>query len=207
MPWSVGQHVKLTREALKDSWLTREVGWRPTTVGIIEKARIDSHKQQVYDIRISSHQGCPVAQHKLQLTSEPLSHPSLIPKGFQTGEWVQINADGWKDGGNWYGEQGVSRRSVGKIQKVFMNGITQTFHVLYEPPQVPEACLIPMPHWNAERASAPSYAKPAPAKSAFATKSLESSLPKHPHTLKKQDSRMDFGQDEMLSTGIMPHTS
>ena len=163
----VGGYAKLAAKFLQEAFykehrLTRD------SIGLLEQTYV-SNGAQTYEVRFSASVCIPIPSFKLEPTAKP---PSSLPNLLQrlaVGQHVTLSQG--VDAGHmeFYAKHGVTRRSsTGVVHEVFPkeeNG-TASYHVLFSPPVVPNACLLPIPYFNltavAPPAPPPAAASPLP---------------------------------------------
>ena len=160
----VGGYAKLTAEAVNDAFYRNHALTRDS-IGLLEQTYV-SNGSHVYEVRFSPSCCIPIASFKLEQTATPPPLPNLLEK-LAVGQHVTLS-DG-VDAGHmeFYATHGVTILSTGVVQEVLTkeNG-TASYHVLFSPPVVPNACLLPIPYFNLTAVAPP--APPAAAASPLA---------------------------------------
>jgi hypothetical protein len=143
----VGGYAKLTPKYLQDAFY-KEHGLTRDSIGLLEQTYA-SNGNQTYEVRFSA--GCciPIASFKLEPTATPPPLPNLLQR-LAVGQHVTLSQG--VDAGcmEFYAKHGVTWRSTGVVHEILTkeeNG-TVSYHVLFSPPIVPDACLLPMPYFN-----------------------------------------------------------
>ena len=170
----VGDYARLSTKFLSDSFYQKH-GLNQHSTGLLESTYV-SNGNQTYEVRFSPSCCLPIADFKLEKTQTPPPLANLIER-LEVGQHVKLHEG--VDAGHmeFYTKHGVTRHSTGVVQEV--KNSNKTYHVLFSPPVVAEACLLPMPYFNLTAVAPP---PPAAAAAAAAVASTLADPPQGGHT-------------------------